>query len=64
MTPEAGVLVDPEDVDSIENGLRAAAELPSPNRAARVAAAKHDVRAEARRIAHVLARVSGTGPAQ
>ena len=48
--PEAGVLVDPESVDSIESGLRAAAELPSPNPAARAAAAKHDVRVEARRI--------------
>jgi glycosyltransferase involved in cell wall biosynthesis len=58
VTPEAGVLVDPESVDSIENGLRAAAELPSPNPAARLAAAKHDVRVEARRIADLLARVA------
>jgi glycosyltransferase involved in cell wall biosynthesis len=58
VTPEAGVLVDPESVDSIENGLRAAAELPSPNPAARLAAAKYDVRVEARRIADLLARVA------
>jgi glycosyltransferase involved in cell wall biosynthesis len=58
VTPEAGVLVDPRSVDSIENGLRTAAELPSPNPAARIAAARHDVRAETRRIAHVLARAA------
>jgi glycosyltransferase involved in cell wall biosynthesis len=57
--PEAGVLVDPESVDSIEAGLRAAAELPSPNPAARAAAAKHDVRLEARRVSDLLARAVG-----
>jgi glycosyltransferase involved in cell wall biosynthesis len=56
--PEAGVLVDPESVDSIESGLRAAAELPSPNPAARVAAAKHDVKVEARRIGELLQKVT------
>jgi glycosyltransferase involved in cell wall biosynthesis len=58
VTPEAGVLVDPESVDSIEEGLRTAAELPSPNPAARAAAAKYDVRVEARRIAELLARAA------
>ncbi len=56
--PEAGVLVDPESVDSIESGLRAAAELPSPNPAARAAAAKHDVKVEARRIGELLQKVT------
>ena len=56
--PEAGVLVDPESVDSIESGLRAAAELPSPNPAARAAAAKHDVSVEARRIGELLQKVT------
>ncbi|HET9214992.1 MAG TPA: glycosyltransferase [Gaiellaceae bacterium] len=52
--PEAGVLVDPASVDSIEEGLRAAAELPSPNAAARLAASAHDVRVQAERVERVL----------
>lgn len=56
VTAEAGVLVDPTSVDSIEAGLRAAAELPSPNPAAREAAAVHDVRRSAERVAAVLRR--------
>ncbi len=52
--PGAGVLVDPLSVDSIEAGLREAAELPSPNLEARRAAAEHDVRRQAARIAKVL----------
>jgi glycosyltransferase involved in cell wall biosynthesis len=54
VTPEAGVLVDPTSSEAIEIGLRAAAELPRPNPAARVAAADHDVRRQAERIAAVL----------
>jgi glycosyltransferase involved in cell wall biosynthesis len=45
-----GVLVDPTDVDDIERALRAAAELPSPNLAARTAALSHDVRRQVARI--------------
>jgi glycosyltransferase involved in cell wall biosynthesis len=56
--PEAGVLVDPLDVDAIATGLAAAAGLPSPNPAARAAAAKHDVRVEARKVAEILARAA------
>jgi glycosyltransferase involved in cell wall biosynthesis len=52
---ECGVLVDPEDVGSIKDGLRQAADLPSPNAAARKVAAEHDVRRQAARIAEVLA---------
>jgi glycosyltransferase involved in cell wall biosynthesis len=52
--PEAGVLVDPTSVGSIADGLRAAAELPSPNPAARQAAAEHDVRLQAERVERVL----------
>ena len=55
VTEETGVLVDPESLDSIESGLRAAADLPSPNPAARVVAAEHDVRRQTARIAEVLA---------
>jgi glycosyltransferase involved in cell wall biosynthesis len=54
VTPQAGVLVDPESVAAIEAGLRRAAELPCPNPAARAAAAEHDVRRQAERIARVL----------
>jgi glycosyltransferase involved in cell wall biosynthesis len=36
--PEAGLLVDPLDVDALAHALRSAAELPCPNPAARAAA--------------------------
>jgi glycosyltransferase involved in cell wall biosynthesis len=52
--PEAGILVDPTDLDALERGLRAAAALPRPNEAARAAAAEHDVRYQARRIDEIL----------
>jgi glycosyltransferase involved in cell wall biosynthesis len=52
--PEAGVLVDPTDVDAIAAGLALAAELPSPNLRAREAAALHDVRAQAEKVERVL----------
>jgi glycosyltransferase involved in cell wall biosynthesis len=55
VTAETGVLVDPMTVDAIEVGLRAAAELSSPNPAARAVAAEHDVRRQAARIAEILA---------
>ncbi|MDQ3891024.1 MAG: glycosyltransferase, partial [Actinomycetota bacterium] len=54
VTPETGVLVDPASVESIEEGLRAAAALPRPNAAARAAARRYDVRVEARRVGEVL----------
>ena len=47
--PEAGVLVDPLDVDALARGLEQAAELPCPNVAAREATAEHDVRRQAER---------------
>lgn len=56
--PGAGVLVDPLSVDAIEQGLRSALTLPSPNPAAREAAALHDVSRQAARIAAVLERVA------
>jgi glycosyltransferase involved in cell wall biosynthesis len=52
--PEAGMLVDPTSVDAIEEGLRKAAALPSPNPAARAAVAEHDVRRQAERVERVL----------
>jgi glycogen(starch) synthase len=54
--PEAGVLVDPLDLDGLARALRAAAELPRPNEAGRAAAAGHDVRDQAERIEAILER--------
>ena len=56
VTADAGVLVDPHDVDAIAAGLAAAAELPCPNPAARAAAESHDVRRQAERIEAILER--------
>jgi glycosyltransferase involved in cell wall biosynthesis len=61
VTAQAGVLVDPHDVDAIADGLRRAAQLPAPNPAARAAAAEHDVRRQAGRMAAVLERASAPG---
>jgi glycosyltransferase involved in cell wall biosynthesis len=61
--PAAGVLVDPRDVGAIERGLRQAAELPSPNRAARAAAAAHDVNVQAARIEEILEQAARGRPA-
>jgi len=60
--PEAGVLVDPLDVDGIADALRAAAALPRPNAAAREAAAVHDVRRQAERLEAILSRAAARGP--
>src|SRR5213592_867958 len=52
--PEAGILVDPFDEDGLTDALRAAAELPIPNPAARAAAERHDVNEQARRVEAIL----------
>jgi glycosyltransferase involved in cell wall biosynthesis len=57
--PDAGVLVDPLDVEAIADALRIAAALPCPNPAAREAAEQHDVREQARRVEEVLERAVG-----
>jgi glycosyltransferase involved in cell wall biosynthesis len=54
--PEAGVLVDPTDVDDLARGLAAAAALPRPNQAARAAAEAHDLRRQAERVEEILRR--------
>jgi glycosyltransferase involved in cell wall biosynthesis len=54
VTPAAGVLVEPGNVEAIQAGLEAALELPRPNPAGRKIAEQHDVRLQARRIADVL----------
>jgi glycosyltransferase involved in cell wall biosynthesis len=54
--PEAGILVDPLDVDELARALEAAAGFPSPNEAARAAAAAHDVKLQAERVEAILER--------
>ena len=56
--PEAGVLVDPLDTAALADAMRRAAELPSPNPAARAAAAEHDVRRQAEKIESILERAA------
>jgi glycosyltransferase involved in cell wall biosynthesis len=56
--PEAGILVDPLDVDAIAAALRRAATFPRPNEAARAAAADHDVHRQAERIEEILSRAA------
>jgi glycosyltransferase involved in cell wall biosynthesis len=56
VTDDAGVLVDPLDTDELARALETAASLPSPNDAARAAAAGHDVRRQAERVEEILLR--------
>ena len=56
VTPGAGILVDPLDVEGLARALEAAAALPVPNEAARAAAASHDVRKQAARVEAILER--------
>ena len=56
--PEAGILVDPLDVDGIAEAMRAAASLPRPNSAAREAASAHDVAGQAERLEAILSRAA------
>jgi glycosyltransferase involved in cell wall biosynthesis len=60
--PEAGVLVDPLDVDGLARALEQAAALPCPNEAAREATAEHDVRRQAERIEAILSRAAARDP--
>lgn len=62
VTPEAGVLVDPDDEPALVQALRAAAALPVPNPAARAAAAEHDVARQTGRMIAILARATTTAP--
>jgi glycosyltransferase involved in cell wall biosynthesis len=56
VTPEAGILVDPLDTNELTRALETATSLPSPNEAARAAAAEHDVRRQAERVEEILLR--------
>ena len=60
--PDAGVLVDPADEDALVDALRRAVTLPCPNRAARAAAAVHDVNEQARRVEEILTRAARARP--
>jgi glycosyltransferase involved in cell wall biosynthesis len=59
--PEAGVLVDPESTAGLVEALDRAAAMPSPNPAARHAAAAHDVKQQAARMAEILSRAAARG---
>jgi glycosyltransferase involved in cell wall biosynthesis len=59
VTPEAGVLVDPEDAVRLTAALEQAAAMPAPNPGAREAASEHDVKRQAARMAEVLERAAG-----
>ena len=59
----AGVLVDPLDTAELARALETAAALPSPNEAARSAAATHDVRLQAERVEEILLRAVRGRPA-
>lgn len=61
VTPAAGVLATPGDPAALTAALAQAADLPSPNPAARAAAAEHDVRLQAARMAAVLERALAAG---
>ena len=56
--PGAGVLVDPLDVGELARALERAASLPSPNEAAREAAAAHDLSRQAVRVEEILQRAA------
>ena len=62
VTPAAGVLVEPGDPAALAQALAQAARLPVPNPAAREAAAEHDVRMQAARMAAVLQRAVAGAP--
>jgi glycosyltransferase involved in cell wall biosynthesis len=56
VTPEAGVLVDPADEAGLVAALERAVAQPAPQPAGREAAAGHDVRRQAARMAAILER--------
>jgi len=58
VTPDAGVLVDPEDRGALAAALERAAAMPAPNPAARAAAAAQDVRGQVAKMTAVLERAA------
>ena len=64
VTPEAGVLVDPTDIEALSAALARAAALPRPNAAGVAVAAAHDVRVQASKLEEILAGAApGRAPA-
>jgi glycosyltransferase involved in cell wall biosynthesis len=60
VTPESGVLVDPENELELTSALSQAAALPRPNLAARDAAGDRDVKLQAARVEAILERAAGS----
>jgi glycosyltransferase involved in cell wall biosynthesis len=60
VTPESGVLVDPQDPAALPKAMELAAGKPTPNPGARRAAAEHDVKRQAARMADVLKRAAAS----
>jgi glycosyltransferase involved in cell wall biosynthesis len=58
---EAGVIVDPLDLDALTKALETASSLACPNPVARAAAERHDVAEQARRVEAVLERAARVG---
>jgi len=56
VAPGTGILVDPRNPSALLAALQRAAAMPSPNPAARAAAAEHGVARQAGRMAAILAR--------
>jgi glycosyltransferase involved in cell wall biosynthesis len=54
VTPESGVLVDPQDPGALRPAMELALTMPTPNPATREAAAQHDVKRQAARMAAIL----------
>jgi glycosyltransferase involved in cell wall biosynthesis len=63
VTPESGVLVDPEDETDLVSALSQAAALARPNLAAREAAGDRDLKLQAARVEAILERAAGGRPA-
>jgi glycosyltransferase involved in cell wall biosynthesis len=63
VTPESGVLVDPEDEHELTSALSQAAALPRPNRAARDAAGDRDLKLQAARVEAILEQAARGRPA-
>lgn len=62
VTSGAGVIVDPGDPGALLRALTEAVSLGTPNPAARIAAAAHDVGRQAARMAEVLQAASSESP--
>ena len=60
VSPEAGLLVDPLDVDELARALALAVALPCPNDGAREATEEHDVRRQVARIEAILSRAASS----